>query len=285
MTVNGINFRGGKDFYAQKKVMGKEGFQMGINFHDKKNISTYAARNADHSWMNAINCLIPIENISIALDIGCGGGIYSKALSDMGVASVIGVDFSEASLKGARENCKDFENISFQSGNALDTGLESNSCDLILERAVIHHIQDLKQCFNEAYRLLKDNGFYIIQDRTPEDCLLEGSDSHIRGYFFEVFPRLIEKETKRRHNSQTVVETLKEVGFREIEEIKLWETRKVYETKEQLMQDLRGRTGRSILHELDDQELDLLIQHIEQSLLIDGNIVENDRWTIWKAVK
>jgi hypothetical protein len=132
---------------------------------------------------------------------------------------------------------------------------------------------------------LKDDGFYIIQDRTPEDCLLEGNDSHIRGHFFEFFPRLIEKETKRRHKSQFVIETLKEVGFREIQEVKLWETRKVYEGKEQLLKDLNERTGRSILHELDDKELNLLINRIDESISTNKNIVEKDRWTIWKAVK
>lgn len=258
---------------------------MGIDFHSKKNGITYTTRKADNSWIKAINDLVPIENISKALDIGCGGGIYSKALSDMGVVSVKGIDFSETILEGARVNCKEYKNISFKQGNALDTGLEGNNYNLLLERALIHHIEDLQNCFNEAYRLLKDDGFYIIQDRTPEDCLLEGNDSHIRGHFFEFFPRLIEKETKRRHNSQFVIETLKEVGFREIQEVKLWETRKVYEGKEQLLKDLSERTGRSILHELDDKELKLLINRMDESISTNKNIVEKDRWTIWKAVK
>ncbi|MEG0386385.1 MAG: SAM-dependent methyltransferase, partial [Solibacillus sp.] len=100
-----------------------------------------------------------------------------------------------------------------------------------------------------------------------------------------LFPKLIEKETNRRHNSQFVIETLKEAGFRDIEEVKLWEIRKVYDTKEQLLNDLSERTGRSILHELDDKEMNLLINHIDASIATDDNIVERDRWTIWKAVK
>lgn len=225
------------------------------------------------------------DNISYALDIGCGGGIYSKALSEMGAASVTGVDFSEEILKGARENCREYQNISFKQGDALHTGLESNTYNLLLERALIHHVDDLQKCFNEAYRLLKDEGIYIVQDRTPEDCLLEGNDSHIRGYFFELFPDLIEKEIKRRHNSQFVLETLQEVGFRELQEVKFWETRNVYKNKEQLLKDLRERTGRSILHELDDKQLNLLINYIDEAISAENNIVERDRWTIWKAVK
>ncbi|MDN3017127.1 class I SAM-dependent methyltransferase [Paenibacillus sp. BSR1-1] len=258
---------------------------MGIDFHSKKNRVTYTTRTADYTWTEAIKDLVPIEKISKAVDIGCGGGIYSMALSDMGAATVTGVDFSEPILEGARENCKEYKNISFKHGSAFASGLESNSFDLLLERALIHHFKDLPACFNEANRILKEDGVYIVQDRTQADCLLEGTNSHIRGYFFELFPRLIETETKRRHDSQTVVSALKEAGFKDIQEITLWETRKVYETKGQLLQDLSERTGRSILHELDDNELKVLINHIDKSLKSETNIVEKDRWTIWRAVK
>lgn len=203
----------------------------------------------------------------------------------MGVPSVTGVDFSKEILKGARDNCSEYQSISFKLGDALNTGLESNSYDLLLERALIHHINDLQKCFEEAYRVLKDDGVYIIQDRTPEDCLLKGSDNHIRGYFFEQFPKLIEKETKRRYDSQFVIKTLTETGFKEIQEVKLWETRKVYKNKKELLKELSERTGRSILHDLDDKELKILINYIDKATLNENNIVERDRWTIWKAIK
>ncbi|GIP64578.1 SAM-dependent methyltransferase [Virgibacillus pantothenticus] len=258
---------------------------MGIDFHNKGNRDTYTTRRADDSWTEVINNLVPIENISNALDVGCGGGIYSKAMVDMGVDSVTGIDFSEVILEGARENCEAYENISFKHGDAFKTGLDGNSFNLVLERALIHHIKDLESCFKEAYRMMKDNGFYIVQDRTPDDCLLEGSDNHIRGYFFELFPRLAEKEKNRRYESQFVFKNLKAAGFKDIEEVKLWEVRKVYESKWQLLKDLSERTGRSILHELDDKELERLTDHIDEIITADYNIVEKDRWTIWKSVK
>ncbi|MGE7674174.1 class I SAM-dependent methyltransferase [Lysinibacillus sp. NPDC094403] len=258
---------------------------MGIDFHKKDNQTTYTTRQADHTWMEAMKELVPSMNTSKATDIGCGGGIYAKALADMGVPSVIGVDFSQAMLVGAKENCKEYHNITFKQGNALDTGLDNDSFQLVLERALIHHIQDLKACFQEAYRVLEDKGIYIIQDRTPEDCLLKGDNCHIRGYFFERFPKLKEREIKRRHSNELVVETLKEIGFSEIKEVKLWETRNVYEQKEQLIKDVQERTGRSILHELDDGELNELVNYIDKSISTESPIVEKDRWTIWKAVK
>lgn len=258
---------------------------MGIDFHDQKNLSSYSTREADRSWMEIIEELVQIEGVMNAVDIGCGGGIYLKALSDMGIQSVTGVDFSEVSLEGAREYCKEYENISLHYGNALESGLPDHRFQLLLERALIHHITDLQACFAEAYRILEDDGIYIIQDRTPDDCLLEGNEEHIRGYFFEAFPRLIDKEIKRRHSSEVVIDKLKKAGFREIQEVKLWEVRKIHNTKQQLLGDLRERTGRSILHELDDHELAALINFIDNSISTVSEIIEKDRWTIWKAVK
>jgi len=258
---------------------------MGIDFQNDKNRITYTTRIADGSWKEAIKELVPVHNITKALEIGCGGGIYLKALADMGIPSVTGVDFSDTILEGAKENCKDNKAINLKKGNALATNLEDNSFDLIVERALIHHIDDLRACFKESYRLLEDDGHFIIQERTPEDCLIEPSDFHLRGYFFKLFPRLIEIETKRRPTSKKVIEILTEIGFKEIKEITLWEIRKSYENKQQLLNDLRKRTGRSILHELNDKELQLLIEYMDRSIKINGNIVEKDRWTIWKARK
>lgn len=136
----------------------------------------------------------------------------------------------------------------------------SERFNLVLERALIHHINDIQACFNEAYRVLQENGIYIIQDRTPDDCLL-----------------VAEKEKNRRYNSQFVIKNLKVAGFKDIEEVKLWEVRKEYENKKQLLKDLSERTGRSILHELDDSELQLLINHIDGAISVEKSIIEKDR--------
>ncbi|KHF39931.1 class I SAM-dependent methyltransferase [Halalkalibacter okhensis] len=257
---------------------------MAIDFHSEYNRNSYSARTADQSWSELISNLVPIELVSNALDVGCGGGIYSKALSDMGIKSVTSVDYSETILEGAIENCKHYQNITFQNRNALNTGLPNNCFDLVLERALIHHLTDLNRCVSEAYRVLSEGGFYIVQDRTPDDCFLEGSDYHIRGYLFELYPKLRELESKRRYKSNTVIKSLKDAGFKQIEEIKLWETRKTYPTKNQLLLDLRERTGRSILHELNDKELMVFLDWVN-TITKERNIVEKDRWTIWRAIK
>lgn len=85
---------------------------MSINFHDANNKYTYSQRNAHISWGEMIKSITNIQNKQI-IDIGCGGGIYTKELALMGAKSVVGLDFSKVILQAAKENCSDFPNISF----------------------------------------------------------------------------------------------------------------------------------------------------------------------------
>lgn len=255
-----------------------------INFHDSKNQSTYASRSAEDNWIKVIQEYVAITGKTV-LDLGCGGGIYTKVFSRAGAAQVIALDFSDEMLKGAQENCNGIDNISFIKGNALETNLLEDHIDVMLERALIHHISDLEACFSEAHRILIPKGKFIIQDRTPDDCILPGSQTHIRGYFFEKFPKLIEKEVSRRYSSEDVISTLQKCGFNLITEFKYWETRRIYYDIEQFTSDLRNRTGRSILYELQDNEINELVAFIQQKIGNQQPIKEEDRWTIWIAEK
>ncbi|MDF9842112.1 MULTISPECIES: class I SAM-dependent methyltransferase [unclassified Paenibacillus] len=258
---------------------------MPINFHDSSNKRTYTARNAEAGWLERISPYIAPAGKRI-LDLGCGGGIYSKVLAQAGAEHVTGMDFSAEMLEGAAEYCAGMPNLTFMQGSAWNTGLPGQFCDLLLERALIHHIAELAPCFKEAHRVLKPGGRFIIQDRTPEDCLLAGSPEHIRGYFFEKFPRLRELESRRRHSGEEVALQLRETGFQRVASFGFWETRKIFGSFPELQQDLLNRTGRSILHELSDPELHALVEYIHEQLAEgSGRIQEKDRWTVWIAQK
>jgi len=221
-------------------------------------------------------------------DIGCGGGIYAKALFEMGAEHITCIDPSEVMLSDARSKLKAYHNVAFVQGDALHTGTQDQQFHIVLEHALIHHLQaeELRDCFAEALRILKPGSTLIVQDRTPEDCLLPGSNTHIRGYFFDRYPRLAQIEVARRHTNATVQNALREAGFRIIEKRQLWETRQIYIDFAALESDLKARTGRSILHELSDNELQDLITYIHSQLESDTQpIVEQDHWTIWSALR
>lgn len=127
---------------------------MSINFHDANNKYTYANRNAHISWQETINNIVDVQNKQV-IDIGCGGGIYTKELALMGAKNVVGLDFSKEILQAAKENCNAFPNISFIHGDAHNIPYPNESFDLVISRAVIHHLQDVPTFIREASRILK----------------------------------------------------------------------------------------------------------------------------------
>jgi ubiquinone/menaquinone biosynthesis C-methylase UbiE len=260
---------------------------MPIDFHHEHHQHAYVGRQVDPGWLSFIRSITDVNGKDV-VDIGCGGGIYTQALARLGASTVTGVDFSEQMLRAAKVQCQGRYNIRFQQGDANDTDLADERYDLVLQRALIHHLQDLLPCFQEAQRILNKGGTLLIQDRTPEDCLLPGSPAHIRGYFFSLFPDLREIEIQRRHTDQTVQRALREAGFERVTVFQLWETRRIYEDITELRQDLLQRKGRSILHELSDPQLNVLVDkltHLLQKSLGTEPIFEQDRWTIWLAGK
>jgi len=254
-----------------------------IDFHLEANRFTYAARTAAGDWSGIVRDLADPTGKRV-LDIGCGGGIYSAEWARLGANSVIGIDFSDQMLIAARERNADLANVTFAKASALETGLPDRSADIVFERALIHHISDRSACFAEAYRLLAPGGLYIVQDRTPDDVRVAASAEHIRGFFFERFPRLLEIEIGRRPDADTLTAGLITAGFDNPVIRRIRETRRSYAAFDELAADLAARTGRSILHALDDAEIAALIDHVRAHVPA-GPLTEREPWTIWAARK
>lgn len=252
---------------------------MPINFHAAANHESYATRGASDGWRTAVRELVDVRGKRV-VDVGCGGGIYACAWAGLGAAHVAGVDFSAEQVAAARAHSASYPNVTFTQGEAAATGLPDACADLVFARALLHHLSDLAPAVREAARLLVPGGMYLAQDRTPDDVALSGSPEHLRGYFFARFPRLREFELARRPRREAVLGAMEAAGFQGVTHQTLWETRRVYPTFDALADDLRARTGRSLLHELSDAELDALIAYLRERLPA-THIAERDRWTLW----
>ena len=254
---------------------------MPIDFADPANRRAYSGREADATWADLIGQLVDPPG-AVVVDIGCGGGTYTRAWSDLGARRVIGVDASAPQLDSASADSGGRPGVEFRLGDAAGTGLSSGEADVVFERALVHHIADLAAVVAEARRLLRPGGTYLIQDRTPDDVALAGSLDHPRGWFFEIFPQLLEVENGRRRSAEAVTQELSAGGFVDVATSSLWEVRRRYGSREDYLAEIRTRTGRSILHDLDDAELDNLVAELRRRLP-EGSLVEQDRWTVWSA--
>ena len=251
---------------------------MPIDFHAEGNRYTYAGREADQSWRDAIVALVQPKALDV-VDIGCGGGTYSKAFLELGARTVTGVDFSAEMVRTATELVP---GASFVQGDAVATGLPDGCADVVFERALVHHVHDRQAAAQEAMRLLRPGGTVVIQDRTPDDVQQPGSPTHPRGWFFRVFPRLLDVELGRRPEVFELSAQLYAAGFRHVTTTSLWEVRRVHASRAAFLDEIRGRTGRSILHELDDDEVEELVAALKE-LLPDRPVEERDCWTLWSA--
>jgi ubiquinone/menaquinone biosynthesis C-methylase UbiE len=252
-----------------------------IDLHDAANRHSYSGRAADDSWREAVAQLVDRVGASV-VDVGCGGGTYTRAWHEMGAAMVTGVDFSRPMIEQARADHGDLLGVTFRFGEATATGLDDASADLVFERALIHHTPDLAAVTAEAARVLRPGAPALLQDRTLDDVAQPGSAEHLRGWFFEIVPRLLDVENGRRATAAAVSSALEAAGFVDVTTASVWEVRRRYVDPEDYLAKIARRTGRSILHELSDAELEHLAAELRRRLP-DAPVVERDRWTLWRA--
>ena len=88
------------------------------------------------------------------LDVCCGTGIVTAAAAARG-ASVVGLDFSPAMLRQARQK---HPHLHFEEGDAETLSYPDESVDAVVSNFGVHHVPNPKNVIAEAFRVLRRGG-------------------------------------------------------------------------------------------------------------------------------
>ncbi len=136
------------------------------------------------------------------LDIGCGAGGYTAALSRNSRASFFCVDPSEGMIEEARKNAPD---ASFKLGSAEKLPFMDGFFDLAFSVDVIHHVKDRLDYFLEAARVLKRGGRL---------CTVTDSEAVIKSRTLaRYFPETVPLELRRYPPISTIRVNMRSAGF------------------------------------------------------------------------
>jgi ubiquinone/menaquinone biosynthesis C-methylase UbiE len=131
----------------------------------------------------------------VALDIGTGPGIFPLGIAEsLPGMEFLGIDLSPAMIQTAEANARERglgERVHFQIGSAYALPLKDKSVDLVLCVQTMHHLEDPLAFFNEAARVLKKGGKYVIVD-------LRRDASKPLAIFFNLLWRLFIREERAR---------------------------------------------------------------------------------------
>jgi len=116
-----------------------------------------------------VSVILPLCNAESDLrvmDLACGAGRVAESV--LQAASLKGrvfmtlVDFNPKTIVLAKQNLKDYHNISFKIADAYDIGNVFNGgFDAVICLDLLHHISDVNSLFAQIKKVLKPNGLFI----------------------------------------------------------------------------------------------------------------------------
>jgi SAM-dependent methyltransferase len=158
-------------------------------------------RRADPHIVGRLYELLSPQTDGVYLDVGCGTGNYTTALSEKNI-QIYGVDPSLHMLAVARERSRV---INWFEGTVESLPFDSGFFSGIIATLTIHHWSDLKQGFAELYRVLKKGGRFVLFTAYP---------GQMSGYWLNhYFPGMMAQSIAQMPDADIVTGALEEAGF------------------------------------------------------------------------
>ncbi len=112
-----------------------------------------------------LQSLLPKDRIEGAriLDAGCGTGVFSACMAQLGAAHVTGLDISPGALSTAHQTTSKLKLKTGLARGSLDTlPLKSESFDLVWAWGAVEHTEHPWQVLAELHRVLRPGGTLVL---------------------------------------------------------------------------------------------------------------------------
>jgi len=96
------------------------------------------------------------------MDAGCGFGRLFSTYSEFGQSFVL-FDYAQNMLDQAKQLIDPTYTVQYLQGSLYNIPYSQNKLDIILSVRTLHHLNQPELFFKEAYRLLKDGGYFIFE--------------------------------------------------------------------------------------------------------------------------
>lgn len=118
------------------------------------------------------------------LDVGTGNGNFIKMIASMtnSYEEIIGIDEMEVAVSTSSKNFED-ERIKFQLMSGYKMDFIDDSFDMVCLSNTLHHLDDIKGLFKEIERVLKPEGFILINEMIANG-LDKRQKSHMKIHHF-----------------------------------------------------------------------------------------------------
>lgn len=142
-----------------KVLSSEEGYNLAADFYDEK-----------EKYLNSFekNKLLPMLGDVTGkkiLDVGAGTGRLAIYLSNRG-AEVTALDLSEKMMALIKRKNK---KVMTKVGDAESLPFEENSFDIVVAAFLIVHLKDPSRFFDEVYRVLKEDGIFVVTNINQKD--------------------------------------------------------------------------------------------------------------------
>lgn len=149
---------------------------------DLANVSEDVLQNYDQDHYggveanDALATLAGIDDDCHVLDVCCGLGGPSRYLAQKYGCRVTGIDLTESRVEGAKRLTAMVgldDNVTFQTGNALDLPFGDRTFDVVISQEAFCHIPDKDRLVAQCARVLKPGGRLAFTDVLATDSTTE----------------------------------------------------------------------------------------------------------------